>query len=166
MAIIQLTRTELVVRFRGWNALHALRRSLCIPLGHVRAVRTRPHEGHFDHAVIEGWRGIGTYAPGRLAVGLLHLRNGPSFLEVRDPKHTIAVDVEHERIWGYRVNHLVLQVERESPEAAAARIEHAIDRYMGRSLSGRITPPPPTPIPPPPDEELLPNGVAPIAIRL
>jgi hypothetical protein len=163
MAIIQLTRTELVVRFRGWNAVHALRRSLRIPLGHVRAVRSRPHEGHFDHSVIEGWRGIGTYVPGRMAVGLLHLRNGPSFLEVRDPKHTIAVDVEHERIWGYRVNHLVLQVEREGPEAAALRIEHAIERYLGRAF-GRITPPPPTPIPPPPDSDLLPN-VTSIAIE-
>jgi len=156
MAIIQLTRTELVVRFRGWNAVHALRRSLRIPLGHVRAVRARPHEGHFDHAVIEGWRGIGTYVPGRLAVGLLHLRNGPSFLEVRDPHHTIAVDVEHERVWGYRVNHLVLQVERESPEAAASRIDHALDRYLGRS-TGRITPAPPTPLPPRPDGELMPS---------
>lgn len=159
MAIIELTRTELVVRFRGWNAVHALRRSLCIPLGHVRAVRCRPHEGRFDEAVVEGWRGIGTYVPGRMAVGLLHLRNGPSFLEVRDPKHTIAVDVEHERIWGYRVNHLVLQVERESPEAAGSRIEHAIERYWG-GASGRITPPPPTPIPPAPDSGLLPNVTA------
>lgn len=162
MAIIHLTRTELVVRFRGWNAVHALRRSLRIPLRHVCAVRTRPHESHFDHSVIEGWRGIGTYAPGKLAVGLLHLRNGPSFLEVRDPKHTIAVDVERFRIWGYRVNHLVVQVERESPEAAATRIEHAIDRYLGRS-TGRITPPPPTPIPSRPEEELLP-GVTSVAV--
>lgn len=141
MATIELTRTDLVVRFRGWNALHALRRSLRIPLKHVRAVRARPREGHFDHAVIEGWRGIGTYVPGKLAVGLLHLRNGPSFLEVRNPGHTIAVDVEHERVWGYRVNHLVLQVERESPEVAAARIEHAVDRYLGRA-TGKTTLPP------------------------
>ena len=46
---------------------------------------------------------------------------------------------------------VVLQVERESPEAAAARIEHAVDRYLGRS-SGRITP-----APPPSDAELLPQ---------
>jgi hypothetical protein len=162
MATVELTRTELVVRFRGWNAVHALRRSLRIPLKHVRAVRARPHEAHFDHAIVEGWRGIGTYVPGRLAVGLLHLRNGPSFLEVRDPAHTIAVDVEHERVWGYRVNHLVLQVERESPEAAASRIEYAIDRYLARS-SGRITAATPVPSPPPSDAELLAN-VAPIAV--
>lgn len=162
MATIELTRTDLVVRFRGWNAVHALRRSLRISLKNVRAVRSRPREGHFDHSVIEGWRGIGTYVPGKLAVGLLHLRNGPSFLEVRDPAHTIAVDVENERVWGYRVNHLVLQVERESPEAAASRIEHAMDRYLGRSF-GRITPAPRRPIPPPSDAEILPN-VAPVAL--
>jgi len=162
MATIELTRTDLVVRFRGWNAVHALRRSLRIPLGHVRGVRARPHEAHFDHAVIEGWRGIGTYSPGKLAMGLLHLRNGPSFLEVRDPDHTIAVDVEHERVWGYRVNHLVLEVQRESPEAAASRIEHAIERYLTRS-TGRITPAPPTPIPPRPAPELV-AQVASVAI--
>jgi len=143
MATIELTKAELVVRIRGWNVVHAMCRTLRIPLMHVRDVRVRPKEADFDHAIIEGWRGIGTYVPRTLAAGLLHLRNGPSFLEVRDPKHTIAVDVEHVRVWGYRVNHLILQVERETPEAATSRIVHAIERYMGLS-SGRITAPPPS----------------------
>jgi hypothetical protein len=144
MATIELTKAKLIVRIRGWNIMHAMCRTLHIPLGNVKAVRVRPTEANFDHSIIEGWRGIGTYVPRTRAAGLLHLRNGPSFLEVRDPQHTIAVDVEHVRVWGYRVNHLVLQVERESPEAATSRIVHAIERYIGLT-SGRITDPPPAP---------------------
>ncbi len=139
MATIELTKTELVVRIQGRNVLYAMRRALRIPLAYVRAVRIRPAEADYDHAIVEGWRGIGTYMPRRRAAGLLHLRNGPSFLEVRNPEHAIAVDVHHVPIWGYLVNHLVLQVERESPELAASRIASALERFHGGGPSERIT---------------------------
>jgi hypothetical protein len=139
MATIELTKSELVVRIRGWNVVHAMCRTLRISLGHVHGVRVRPTEADFDHAIVEGWRGIGTYVPRTLAAGLLHLRNGPSFLEVRDPAHTIGLDVENVRVWGYRVNHLVLQVDRETPEAAASRIVQAIARFIG-SASAKTAP--------------------------
>jgi len=160
MATIELTKKELVVRIRGWNSLYALRRTLSIQLGQVQEVRVRPTEADFDHSIIEGWRGIGTYMPRKLAAGVLHLRNGPSFLEVRDPQHTIAIDVKDVHVWGYRVNHLVLEIERESPEAAATRIVHAIERFL-RGGTGRITAPPPSiPVPGPAEvaAELVANG--------
>jgi hypothetical protein len=146
MATIELTKTELVVRIHGWNVVYAMRRSLRIPLAYVRGVRARPAEADFDHAIIEGWRGIGTYMPRKRAAGLLHLRNGPSFLEVREPEHAIAIDVHRVPVWGYHVNHLVLQVDRETPELAVSRIARAMDRFHG-GPSDRATLPELIPVP-------------------
>jgi hypothetical protein len=161
MATIELTKTDLVVRIRGWNVIHAMHRTLRVPLGQVRAVRVRPAEADFDHAIVEGWRGIGTYVPRKRAAGLLHLRNGPSFLEVRDPKHTIAVDVQRVSVWGYHVNHVIVQIDGESPEAAATRIDDAMARFIGWA-SAKFTPH----VASPPRErvgvaaELIPSGVS------
>jgi hypothetical protein len=61
MASIEITRTELVIRMRGWNALFAMRGSLRVPLSHILAVRARPREAYFDDVIVESWRGVGTY---------------------------------------------------------------------------------------------------------
>jgi hypothetical protein len=131
MAIIELTNHELSVRIPGWNAVLAMRRSVRMPLAQVRSVRVRPEEAHYDDVIVDSWRGIGTYTPRRLAAGLIYLRDGVSFYEVRDPRMAIAIDVHDVRIYGYQVRRLVLQVERESPENAAARIEYALERHSG-----------------------------------
>jgi hypothetical protein len=144
MAIIELTNHELCVRIPGWNAVLAMRRSVRMPLAHVRSVRVRPEEAHFDDHIIDSWRGIGTYTPRRLAAGLIYLRDGISFYEVRDPKMAIAIDVSNVRIYGYQVRRLVLQVQRESPENAAARIEYALERHSGFGPE-RLTPVVPIP---------------------
>ncbi len=138
MAIIELTNHELSVRIPGWNAVLAMRRSVRVPLAHVRAVRVRPEEANFDDVIIDSWRGIGTYTPRRLAAGLIYLRDGVSFYEVRDPELTIAIDVDAVRVYGYEVRRLVVQVERESQENAAVRIERALERYSG--AGERLTP--------------------------
>jgi hypothetical protein len=134
MASVTVTRTEIVVGIHGWNIVRAMRSSLRIPLGRVTSVRLRPKEGYFDDAIIEPWRGIGTYSPGKVACGLVYLKDGPSFYEVRDPTRAIAVDVE-----GQRMRHYVFQIDRETPESAVSRIEHAMDRYRGHRSDERIT---------------------------
>src|SRR6201999_692025 len=88
-------------------------------------------EAHYDDVIVDSWRGIGTYTPRRLAAGLIYLRDGVSFYEVRDPHMAIAIDVRDVRIYGYAVRRLVIQIDRESPENAAARIEFALERHSG-----------------------------------
>lgn len=139
MAIIELTNHELSVRIPGWNAVLAMRRSVRMPLAQVRSVRIRPAEAHYDDVIVDSWRGIGTYTPRRLAAGLIYLRDGVSFYEVRDPSLSIAIDVSDVRIYGYQVRRLVIQIERESPENAAARIEYALERHSGYP-SERLSP--------------------------
>jgi hypothetical protein len=124
MASVEIEGRELVVRMHGWSKVLAMRGTLRVPLSHVTGVRARPKEAYFDDAIVESWRGVGTYSPHKVAAGVVHLSDGPSFYDVRDPKRTIAIDVDSEP-----VRHLVLQIDSEDPDAAAARIERAIERY-------------------------------------
>lgn len=140
MASVKLTRTEVIVRIHGWNVVRAMRRTFRVPLGHVRDVRVRPEDGWFDDVIVEGWRGVGTYAPGKRAAGLVYLREGAAFYEVRDPTRTIALDLDHERVC-----RLVLQVDYEAPERAASRIVRAVERYYGQGSSDSVTTAPKAP---------------------
>jgi hypothetical protein len=121
MVSIEITRNELIVRMHGWAKVLAMRGVLRIPLSHVRAVRARPKEAYFDNVIIEGWRGVGTYVPHKVAAGLVHTKHGPHFYDVRDPERTIALDVD-----GERVRCVVVQLGNELPEDAVRRIRRAI----------------------------------------
>jgi hypothetical protein len=121
MASIEITRDELIVRIHGWNKVLAMRGTLRIPMSHVRAVRVRPKEAHFDEVIVESWRGVGTYVPHKVAAGFLYLADGTSFYDVRDPERAIAVDVAHESM-----RHVVVQIDNEAPEDAVRRIEQAM----------------------------------------
>ncbi len=121
MVSIEITEGELVVRVRGWHKVLAMRGVLRIPLSHVRAVRARPKEAYFDDEIVEGWRGVGTYVPHKLAAGLVYTKDGPSFYDVRDPERTIALDVD-----GENVRHVVVQLGDEMPDDAVKRIRRAI----------------------------------------
>ena len=126
MASVEITQSELIVRMHGWDRVWAMRGSMRIPLGRVRRVRTKPAEAFFDTAIVESTRGIGTYMPHRLAVGVVHLHDGPSFFAVHDPTRAIAIDL----IQG-SVRHVVIQVDDEHPDDAASRIETALQAYLG-----------------------------------
>lgn len=121
MASIEIIRSELVVRMRGWDKVWAMRASLTIPFAHVRRVRAKPGEAYFDDVIVDSWRGFGTYMPHRVAAGVVHLSDGPSFYSVHDPTRAIAIDVDAER-----VRHVVVEVDDEAPEQAATRILRAI----------------------------------------
>jgi hypothetical protein len=121
MASIQITESELIVHMHGWDRVWAMRRSVRIPLAHVRSVRAKPEEAYFDDVIVDSWRGVGTYIPHRLAAGVVHLSDGPSFYAVRDPMRAIAIDVDDEK-----VRHVVVQMDDETPEDAAGRIEDAL----------------------------------------
>jgi hypothetical protein len=121
MASIEVTKREVVVRLRGWDRLLAMRSTLRIPLARVRQVRARPLEAHYDDAIVDTWRGIGTYFPNKVAAGVCHLADGPSFYAVRDPERSIAIDLE-----GHAMRHVVLELDDEPPESAAQRIASAL----------------------------------------
>jgi hypothetical protein len=121
MVSIQVTRREVVIRLRGWDKVLAMRGTLRIPLSHVRQVRARPEEGRFDDVIVDTWRGMGTYFPFKLAAGVVHLADGPSFYSVRHPERAIALDLD-----GEAMRHVVLEIDGESPESVVQRIELAL----------------------------------------
>jgi hypothetical protein len=157
MATITLRNGEVQVRFSAWNVLHTLRRRIVVPFRRVVAVRVHPKEADFDGVVIEGWRGFGTYVPRRYAMGVVHLKDGPAFFEVRDMHRVIAIDLLPSDVLGYTVRKVVVQVDRESPESAASRIERAIERHFGltQGLSAVPSMPPKAAAEGDSDEELV-----------
>jgi hypothetical protein len=123
MASIEITPHDLVVRVHGVDRLLALRSSVSVPLAHVAGVREHAAEADFDRAVRDSGRGVGTFVRGRVAAGTLRLPDGRSFYDVHDPDKAIVVDLRSEPF-----EHLVLQIDSESPEAAARRIRDALLR--------------------------------------
>ncbi|HEV3192492.1 MAG TPA: hypothetical protein VGY54_18410 [Polyangiaceae bacterium] len=121
MVSIELTREDLIVRIHGWDKLRAMRSALTVPLGHVTGVRAQPQEAHFDDVIIESWRGIGTYVPGKIAAGTCYVDGGRIFFDVQDPQKTIAIDVKDEA-----VQHIVVELADEAPDQAVQRIEKAL----------------------------------------
>jgi hypothetical protein len=122
MASIEITAHDLVVRVRGLDKVLALRSRVSVPLAHVAGVREHAPEADFDDAVRDSGRGIGTFVRGRVAAGSLRLPTGRSFYDVHDPRKAIVIDLRSEPF-----EHLVVQVDDESPETAAQRIRFALD---------------------------------------
>jgi hypothetical protein len=121
MVSIELTHEDLIVRIRGWDKLRAMRSTLTIPLGHVTGVRAQPEEAHFDDVIIESWRGVGTYVPGKRAAGTCYVDGGRFFFDVQDPQKTIAIDVK-----GEAIQRIVVELADEAPEQAVQRIQRAL----------------------------------------
>jgi hypothetical protein len=122
MASIEITAHELVVRLHGLDRILAMRSRVSVPLAHVAGIREHAEEAHFDDAVRDSARGIGTFVRGRVAAGSLRLPSGRSFYDVHDPRKAIVVDLRSESF-----EHLVVQVDGESPETAVRRIRYALE---------------------------------------
>lgn len=135
MASVEITPRELVVRVHGVDRILAMRNSVTVPLAHVAGVRAHAAEARFDDAVRDSGRGIGTFVRGRIAAGTLRLADGRSFYDVRDPRKAIVVDLRSEPF-----EHLIVQIDEESPEAAARRIHEALDRRIARSDAAATAP--------------------------
>jgi hypothetical protein len=125
MATIEITPQDLVVRIHGIDRVLALRSSVSVPLAHVAGVREHAAEANFDDAVRDSGRGVGTFVRSRVAAGSLRLPDGRSFYDVRDPRKAIVVDLRSEAF-----EHLVVQIDGESPEGAASRIRDALERRV------------------------------------
>jgi hypothetical protein len=123
MVRIDIQPHKLIVAFPGANWLLAMRSSLVIPLTHIVNVRPHPPEARFDDTIVEGNRGIGTYIPGKIAVGSVYTRDGDAFYAVRDPDRAIAIDLRDEPF-----ARIVVELETEEPEVWARRLARAMRR--------------------------------------
>jgi hypothetical protein len=126
MVRLEIHPHELVIHFPGASALLAWRSRLAIPLSHVVNVRLQPPEARFEDTIVEGNRGIGTYVPGKIAVGSVYTRDGNAFYAVRHPGRAIAIDVR-----GEDFAQLVVEVETEEPELWVRRLVRAMRHEAG-----------------------------------
>lgn len=127
MATIEVRNDRLIVYVTGIDVVLAMKMSIEIPLEHVLGVRTDAPEADFDTSVTDPSVGTGTLLRGRLAVGTVALADGLAFYDVRDKSNTIAIDLRHEKY-----QHLVVELEDETPTVAAQRIEAELSRFHAR----------------------------------
>lgn len=124
MATIELDSENVTVRLHGWNPLLALRKTVTVPLRHVRGARARPKETDFESWLVDGEPGTGLLFRGELAVGSIELTDGRSFFDVHDPsrpERVVAIDlVDGEFV------HVVVDLDDETPEVVAKRINDAV----------------------------------------
>ena len=120
MARIDIVDGQLHVRMQGVHRVLAFKSAVTVPLEHVRSVTVRP-----DLRQWVGWKLLrlpGTAIPGVIIAGSYYrIGDGWYFFDVRDPQRSIAINLTDEH---YKT--IVVQVDEETPEAAARRIEAAL----------------------------------------
>jgi hypothetical protein len=120
MVTIELTGSDLIVHVRRPSSTRALGSTLRVGLSHVSGARSHPQEAFFDDAIADA-HGVARYVPGEFVMGTVQLDDGQSFLDVRDPRRAIAIDLVDEPL-----RHIVVEVGDETPEAAVRRIHDAV----------------------------------------
>ncbi len=120
MVTIELTNTDLIVHVRRQPRSPALASTLKVELCHVSGARSHPQEAYFDGSIVDA-QGVARYVPGEFVVGTVRLDDGQSFLDVRDPRRAIAIDLVDEPL-----QHIVVEVGDETPEAVVRRIQDAV----------------------------------------
>jgi len=102
MPVLELTKDELVVHLRAWEAVASLQRSIRIPLANVRGASE--DEGFRGHAL--GLRAPGTSLPGVLSAGTYYKDGDRQFVFIGPGTHPVVIELANEK-W----NRLVLGVE-------------------------------------------------------
>jgi hypothetical protein len=120
MVTIELTAKDLIVHVCRPARAQALGSTLRVDLSHVSGARSHPQEAYFDGSIVDA-HGVARYVPGEFVVGTVLLDDGRSFLDVRDPRRAIAIDLVDEPL-----QHIVVEVGDESPEAVVRRIQDAV----------------------------------------
>jgi hypothetical protein len=124
MASIEMDRDTLTVKLHGWDPILALRKSVTVSIAHVRGARARPPETSFEDWITNSDSGRGLLFRGELAVGSVELADGLSFFDVHDParpERVVAIDLE-----GAEFKHIVVDLDDETPDDAARRINAAV----------------------------------------
>ena len=131
MARVVIEGGNVVVRLTRLEPVLALRRVIRVPLAHVTDVVVRPPEALASPRVLGFTYRRGTSVPGLARAGsYFRPGEGWSFLLVFNPHRTIGIELTDEHY-----QRLVVQVDNETPEAAAERISMA--RRAHRMRDGR-----------------------------
>ncbi|HEX7106481.1 MAG TPA: hypothetical protein VF218_10990 [Acidothermaceae bacterium] len=111
---------DLVVRLRGFDMLVAFRRTLRIPVGHVRGVVVQ----HRDRIPQIGFHFPGLAVPGVMCIGAFGFGDERSFWHVRRAELLLRVEC----LPGAEFRRLVLQVP--DPTALAMRLRPVLGAYV------------------------------------
>jgi hypothetical protein len=112
MVTIKIDGDQVIFEVQGGDKLWSLRSRLEIPLSHIKGAR-------IDAAPAMGWfQGLklaGTDWPNIFRAGTFYQQGELVFWDVREPKNTIVIDLDHER-------YKKLIIEVENPEQETKRI--------------------------------------------
>ena len=117
MPVLELTKDELVVHLRAWEALASVQRSIRVPLANVRGATE--DEGFRGREL--GLRAPGTGLPGVLHAGTFYKDGDRQFVFIDPNTHPLVIELENEK-W----RRIVLGVE--DARQAAAEVSRAIAR--------------------------------------
>jgi hypothetical protein len=117
---VDVVGSDLVVRMRGLDMLVAFRRSLRIPIDHVRGVAVQ----HRDRLPGLGFQFPGVAVPGLLYAGTFGLGNDRSFWLVRRAELLLRVECHSQA----EFRRIVLQVP--DPSALALKLRPVLGAYV------------------------------------
>jgi hypothetical protein len=128
MARIVIRGNRLIIGLAWWERLLAFHGDLRVPLARVREV-IAPATAYQKYVAVD-WRLLrlpGTAIPGVIQAGSYYrIRDGWEFYAVRRPSKSIVLELS-----GGRYKRLILQVDGETPQAAARRIRTACEPFAG-----------------------------------
>ena len=93
MPVLELTKDELVVHLRAWEALLSLHRSIRIPLAHVRGATA--DDGYRGREL--GLRAPGTGLPGILSAGTFYKNGDRQFVFIGPRTHPVVIELANEK---------------------------------------------------------------------
>jgi hypothetical protein len=112
---VKIEGDNLVFEIHGVDEILSLKRSISVPLKHVKSVST----DKFDQKGYKEMRIVGARIPYKLKDGLFLTPDGLMFLEIHNPNKCVTVTLDHERY-----KKIVFEVE--DKEATADMIRDAI----------------------------------------
>lgn len=122
-AWIEINNGALTVHIEGIDQVITLKKSITVPLSHVKGVTVRPAVEHLLRMEV-GRRFRGIQNSDGTVVGTLRFvdeEEGLIFCDFRDASKTVAIELAHDQ-W----RRLVVELSRETPEEAKARVEAAL----------------------------------------
>lgn len=120
MTKIEIVADKLVLTVEGIDVVLAFKKSLEVPLSHVRGATlgiTAEAQARLDESI----RLPGAYMPGIAIAGRFYRHGDWIFWNIHEGKKAITIDLDHE---GY----VSLVVEVEDPEATVALVQAALRR--------------------------------------
>jgi len=93
MPVLELTKNELVVHLRAWEAVLSLHRSIRVPLAHVRGATA--DDGYRGREL--GLRAPGTGLPGVLHAGTFYKNGDRQFIFIARKTQPVVIELADEK---------------------------------------------------------------------